>query len=458
MADFDAIRASLGAPQPEANDSAGMFKRSEAGSVGEPVPMQNVAEEVAQTGVSVTQEEADEIETAETTEIADIVAKVVKEGSPIGKRLINMDAVRKAMAIGVVAQKNIIYHGVGGHAKSEFLVDVQREWNGDGSVWIQSLNANSNVPDLLGGFSPEAIKNFRFDRPRVEESAFAKANVIVFEEAFDAAPRVITAMKDILTARGWRHGEEFVPMRARSVILVSNHDPEDVRKINPSVDALIQRFPLVVNVMWDTYTEADFRTMLEVLEGREPNPDQFTLPGYAELVKLEPVPFSEEDSELLSYLLAAAVEERAKISPRTAVYCRDVLTAWAAIQGHGKIETDDWEILRLVGDVAGFYDKAWERAKYYMKTADDRNFMRNAKGRFTRAKSSAEEVIKSFEAGRITEDERGKALELARRIAQIKGDINTREWQDETYDGYEDLDGELDDLGSKLLQAAGIKA
>lgn len=441
MSNFDSIRSQLGSSQP--TNEGDFFKRGEAEPIVQPVIPEGTVETEAVAQVAKQEQEAQET--------------VVKNGN-IGGKLIFMDDVRKALAIGVVAEKNIVLWGVGGHAKSEILVDVQKAWNGQGDVWIQSLNANSNVPDLLGGFSPEHIKDFRFDRPRIEESAFAKAKVIVFEEAFDAAPRVITAMKDILTAKGWRHGEEFVPMISRSVVLVSNHDPEDVRKINPSVDALIQRFPLVINVMWDTYTETDFHTMLEVLAGREENPDTFELPAYDELLKVKPVEFTPADSALLSFFLSAATEERAKISPRTAVYCRDVLCAWAAIEGDTSIKEDHYEILRLVGDVAPYYDKAMERAKYYMKTSEDRNFMRNIKGRFTRIKNEADELVDKFNNGNIVEDDRDRALELAKRTASIKADISTRQWQDDTFDDYKDIDSELDDYGSKLLQAAGIKA
>ena len=401
------------------------------------------------------------VETLEATEsipqdTAELVAVETKEVQNELGKLIFMDDMRKALAIGVVAEKNIISFGWGGHAKSELLIEVQRAWDGQGDVWIQSLNANSNVPDLLGGYSPEHIKEFRFDRPLVEESAFGRAKVIVFEEAFDAPPRVITAMKDILTAKGWRHGPEFVPMVARSVILVSNHDPDDVRKINPSVDALIQRFPLVVRVEWAKYTEDDFKLMLDVLGGRAENPDQFALPHYDELVKIVPVPFSDDDAEFLSHFLAAAVSERAKISPRTGVYCMEILTAWAAICGDSSVKEEHYEILRLVGDVRDHYDKAWERCKYYMKTSEDRNFMRNIKGQFTRLKKKAEPILDALDKSSVSSDQMGEALEMAKKVASIKADINTRAWQDSTYDGYQEVDSELDEVGSKLLQAAGI--
>jgi hypothetical protein len=98
------------------------------------------------------------------------------------------------------------------------------------------------------------------------ENSFMNNEYVIFEELFDAPDFILEQLKDILSSKVFRNGTQIFPIKTKFIICCTNRTREEFSK-NASLKALMERFPLELNVIWDNYTEASYNKLLETKFG-----------------------------------------------------------------------------------------------------------------------------------------------------------------------------------------------
>lgn len=365
-------------------------------------------------------------------------------------RLIYTTDPKRAIAVAVVARLNAMWWGPGGHGKSMLKDEVFEAWEQQGAeTMTQAVSIGTNVFDLAGGLHPDYTKQGIYDRPNVEKSWIANADVFCIEEFLDAPPRVMTYLKDILTSRKWRYYDTEVPLRTRSVLGLTNHDPDEIAEEDPSVAALLERFPVRVKMMWPRYSSRDFGAMFDILEGKrvEPMFNGFAVPDWDVIKGMTPVPLSKNAHRSLTAYLGTAREIGLYVSPRTGVYAKAMIGAWAAIQGKKNATEDEFEILELCVGIEGNHKKIMERIQHSIQVEDDIAFIDGVR-------SNAKKILEAIDS--MPEGNTAELIKRAQGIRKVAGEVEKHQWQDETADNGDELKHLLKGIEKRALEKCGL--
>ncbi len=214
---------------------------------------------------------------------------------------------------------NAILWGRGGFGKSEMAKTFAEVLEIE--AFIQSFGASSSEEAIWGELDLAELRNgdaIKFHLKR----CFLEWKFVILEEALDLPGRILDDFKDTLSARCFRRGVVQHPMKTRTIVICTNHDPEKFRKRSASADALMQRFPLQVEVEWPDYEAISYRKMYE----RQ-------LKDYADLAPL----FA---------MIAAGISERFEIiSPREALHLVRTVVRYAHSQERKHVVAKDFGIL-----------------------------------------------------------------------------------------------------------------
>jgi hypothetical protein len=94
------------------------------------------------------------------------------------------------------------------------------------------------------------------------ENSFMNHEYVIFEEMFDAPDFILEQLKDILSSGIFRNGTQIFPIKTKFIICCTNRTRDEFSK-NMSLKALMERFPLELNVVWDNYTDHSYNKLLE---------------------------------------------------------------------------------------------------------------------------------------------------------------------------------------------------
>lgn len=214
---------------------------------------------------------------------------------------------------------NVILWGRGGFGKSEmgkaFGEAIQEH------AFIQSFGASSSEEAIWGELDLQELRDGDAIRFHLERS-FLNHKYVVFEEALDLPGRILDDLKDTLEARCFRRGVVQFPMKTRTIVICTNHDPQEFAKRNSSANALITRFPLEVKVEWPDYEPQSYRLMY-----------QRQLPLYADL------------APLFSMIASGLSDSGSILSPREALNMMRTVLRRAFSQGRESVVASDFKIL-----------------------------------------------------------------------------------------------------------------
>lgn len=209
----------------------------------------------------------------------------------LDKEFIKTKEVAGIISIAAQSNKNAIIYGPGGYGKSEMIdfasqllfprqycTEESKELNikgclkehgiegcsdddcGKRRVYTMSFGEGMDEADLWGGMDWA-----KWDTERVleyhPERSFLNYEFAIFEEIFDAPASVLLSLKDTLTAKELRKGVQRYPMKTRCIIALTNKDPDDIKDLGPSAHALIERFPLQLNLKWGKHSESDYKRL-----------------------------------------------------------------------------------------------------------------------------------------------------------------------------------------------------
>lgn len=206
-------------------------------------------------------------------------------------KFVFMDKTDKVLEIGYNTGKNVVLYGPGGHGKSEMTL----EFLSDRGItpYVITMGTGMTGDRLFGGMD---IKEFN-ESGKIEylvENSFMNSEYVVFEELFDAPDFILEQLKDILSSGIFRNGTQIFHIKTKFIICCTNRTRDEFSK-NMSLKALMERFPLELNVIWDNYTEISYNKLLESKFGLE---------------NVDPV---------IPYLLQEYAKNGITISPRIAV-------------------------------------------------------------------------------------------------------------------------------------------
>ncbi|NCC52625.1 MAG: hypothetical protein EOM20_15600 [Spartobacteria bacterium] len=304
---------------------------------------------------------------------------------------IKVDQVREILSLSLVSGKNCILFGPGGHGKSEMTAAILAAITGAKSR-TQMFGEGMDEARLYGGINLGKLNDT--ENPVIEyypECSFLSWDFAVFEELFDAPTSVLMTLKDTLTSKGLRNGEQQFPMRTQSIVCATNREPGEVAEIGAAAQALIERFPLQLRVAWESYSSADYLEMFRTV-GRVQEPSPISLAELEGLkTKAKAVVVPENVQRILAEMIANAVASGVTISPRSAMYAQDLVRASAVINSRSQATKDDIQAIKYLPGCDELAVKISEEIEAAVKRAD-------AEGKIRDAESRLSELQRQFQA------------------------------------------------------------
>lgn len=179
--------------------------------------------------------------------------------NPVAEKFVFMDKTVNILNVGYSTGKNVILYGPGGHGKSEITLDFLKAKGIE--PFIQTMGTGMTTDRLFGGLDIPTFETTGKIEYLVENS-FMNHEYVIFEELFDAPDFILEQLKDILSSGVFRNGTQIFPINTKFIICCTNRTRDEFSK-NMSLKALMERFPLELNVIWDNYTEISYNKLLE---------------------------------------------------------------------------------------------------------------------------------------------------------------------------------------------------
>ncbi len=212
----------------------------------------------------------------------------------MSKRFAYSEEVASCLFTSYKSEEHVVLYGPGGHGKSEMSLEF---FDSLGiKPFVQALGPGTTTEQLLGGMDMKLF-NKTGEIQYLVENSFMNHEYVIFEEAFDAPVYVLTILKDILTSRELRNGHQVFPIKTKMIVICTNHS-RSVIADDLSIKALMERFPLELEVKWQSYHEANYQTMFNIVFGSST---------------------TVKDYNVISKLCGTLYSEGTTISPRTAV-------------------------------------------------------------------------------------------------------------------------------------------
>lgn len=278
-----------------------------------------------------------------TTTVASMHTLTLPWVASATRSFVYVDEMREAVSLALAAGVNLIFSGPGGHGKSEFLTAVFGAIT-DADPYVKSFGQGTSTEELYGGLDFDALN--RHEGATIQfnpELSFLPRPIAVFEELFDAPPRVLTSLKDTLTARELRNGHQRFPMHTRVIAAATNHSPMQIAEGGPEIAALIERFPIQLEVKWTTYDENAFANLFAAVIGNRSCEASTTT--WSDIAALQQRAATATISPAMQRMLARVIvelrQDKVVISPRTAVLAIRLAQAAAAINDRTQVTPED---------------------------------------------------------------------------------------------------------------------
>jgi MoxR-like ATPase len=227
------------------------------------------------------------------------IAKDVKQakGNVGTASFVYMDDVKNILDVTLATGKNCILHGKGGYGKSEYAMAYFEEKGI--KPYVITMGSGMTTDRLFGG-----VDLLKFNETgKIEyliENSFMNNEYVIFEELFDAPDFILEQLKDILSSGVFRNGTQVFEIKTKTIICCTNKTREEFAK-NLSLRALMERFPLELEVKWDNHNRLTYQNLLETKFGK----------GNAD--------------PLLTYVLEHFAVKGQTLSPRIAIVASDVM-------------------------------------------------------------------------------------------------------------------------------------
>ena len=342
----------------------------------------------------------------------------------LDEKFVFADEVARILALAIGGRKNMIIYGPGGHAKSAMVNEVIRGLELVEDCFVQFFGEGMDESRLFGG-----LDFGKLEREKVleyfPERSFLARRIAVFEELFDAPASVLLALKDTLTAREMRNGSQRFPMRTETIIVLTNREPREISEIGPAAHALVERFPLQLDLRWAEYSSKAYLAMFEKASRRCQGP---AMNGF---------------KAILAEILAKASAEGNFVSPRTAVHALEVCQIAAALRDANEVGEEDLVDLKFVPGLEGLAETIREDLRLAMERAEAEKKLR-----------SMEERYSSFERELREKETPIRLLQACKRLQYLENELGSFRCPD----GLTDRRNKLRGLVSRKIAEAQAKA
>ena len=166
---------------------------------------------------------------------------------------------------------NVLLWGPGGHGKSDMVMTALRAIGyKNEEIFLQSFGEGMSEDRLWGGPNIAKLDQcLEYDTAR----SFLPYEVVVLEEILDASSQALLPLKDVLTRKVFFNGDQAVPMNSKVIIACTNKDPRQYAKDSDAIKALLERFPLQLEVRWPSYEQSDYEALFQKADP-EAGPDK----------------------------------------------------------------------------------------------------------------------------------------------------------------------------------------
>jgi MoxR-like ATPase len=261
----------------------------------------------------------------------------------------------EVLTLALLTQQSILLHGKGGYAKTEMINSFMRMFDLKSAMF--ECTTDTTVSDLFGGAIARTDVQKKVDTSEVHltredinwERGPLAHDLFFFEEVLDADPRVLAALKSLMTSR------EFLGVKSQHQIFLgaTNVRPGELVGEVPfsqanSICAFLDRW-LVVPHGWESHEPDDYLNVLKSLS-RPLEPQ--TLISLDQLKEereylQEVVSMSAACDASLAQLLSNSERDGFVVSPRTFLMMRKMMKAKAFVEGLDEVNDSHFEVLSL---------------------------------------------------------------------------------------------------------------
>lgn len=241
-----------------------------------------------------TQQENQEVAVVTVAEISQKAIEAVKK--ELNSKYVYSKETLNVLEVGLLTGKNVILFGPGGHSKSTLSEDFFRGLGIE--PFVVTMGQGMNPDRLFGGIDIQLLQNEGKIQYLVENS-FMNHEFVIFEELLDCPDYILEQLKDILSSKIFRNGGQVFPIKTKFIISNTNRTREDYAKKDSSIKALMERFPLELEVKWKDYNRTTYEQLFLARFG--------------------------DSDMLLTYILEEFAKKDKVISPRIALEAYEVI-------------------------------------------------------------------------------------------------------------------------------------
>jgi len=170
----------------------------------------------------------------------------------VKKKFIYQEKATKAIYTGLLMNINVFLSGLGGFGKSELIKCILDIYKIPYTVIVGYKDMP--VDALLGIPNMDKLLNKSIYEINFKNSIFYEKKVIIAEEFTDILPSTAAVLKDILTEKGYRYKGEKIESFVPIMIIAANRTANDMIENNSTAALYNERFPLQVEVYWESYS------------------------------------------------------------------------------------------------------------------------------------------------------------------------------------------------------------
>ena len=197
----------------------------------------------------------------------------------LDRKFVKTDRMSEILGLALEHEMNVMLYGPPGYGKSEMAKEVLDYFGLLPDTYIKTLSVETGVDELLGGINILLYRDKGIVRYNCDDS-FMASEIVVLEEFADCPPATLAVLKDILTAKMFRNGNQQYELKTKIVIGITNHQPESVTELGDWAKAIIERFPIRGEIYWDSHKKADY---LELFKKVMPEADEPVMNQLADL-------------------------------------------------------------------------------------------------------------------------------------------------------------------------------
>lgn len=180
----------------------------------------------------------------------------------IEQRFVYQTAAAKAIYTGLSMNMNVFLSGPGGYGKSTLIKFILDFYAIPYTVVVgykdMPVDALLGIPDM-----DKLLKESKYEI-NFKQSSFYKPGILIGEEFTDIHPSTAAALKDILTERGLHSKEGKIESLISCMIIAANKSSKEVVDDESKRAFYDERFPLQVEVNWQSHTVKDYFKLLKL--------------------------------------------------------------------------------------------------------------------------------------------------------------------------------------------------